>query len=79
MKRIVLFGFDMSLDVANNQHWHKFYAGNPKTVQGTIKKHLQGFPQMVKDLQQLGIEVLNCSPESKIEGFKKVTLKDLHL
>jgi hypothetical protein len=77
VKRIILLGFDMSLDTNKNQHWHKFYATDPRTIGRTLRSHLDGFGSMVHDLKKLNIEVLNCSPESKIEGFKKVNFKDI--
>jgi hypothetical protein len=44
VKQIILLGFDMQLDNKQNQHWHKYYAGNPKTVGATFKMHMRGFP-----------------------------------
>lgn len=79
VKRIILLGFDMTLDGGSNQHWHKFYSGNVKTVEGTFKKHMTGFPDMAADLKKLGIEVINANPESKIEAFPKMNFKDIVL
>jgi hypothetical protein len=77
-KRIILLGFDMSLN-NNRQHWHDLYhRGNksdPKKL--PFSRHLKGFPDINKDAGKMGITILNCSPESKIEVFKKVTLKEL--
>ena len=67
----------MRLDESNNQHWHKFYSGNIRTVGGTFKKHLEGFPSIARDAKKLGIEILNANPNSAIEDFRKVTLKDI--
>ncbi len=78
VKRIILLGFDMKLDSGNNQHWHKFYSGNSKTIQGTMKLHLKGFPQIAKDLEGK-VEVINCSPDSEITVFPKMDFKDIIL
>lgn len=79
VKKIILLGFDMSLDSGQNQHWHKYYATPKKNVAKIIGRHLLGFPDLVKDLHSLGVEVINCSQESKIEGFPKMNLKDVPL
>jgi len=75
VKRIILLGFDMKLDDNNNQHWHKFYKGNLKTVHTTFNLHLKGFPEIAKDLEGK-VEVYNMSMDSVIEDFPKITLKD---
>ena len=77
VKQIILLGFDMKLDDNKNQHWHKFYAGNPKTVGGTFKMHKRGFPAIAEDAKRLGIEILNANPNSGIEEFRKVSIKDI--
>lgn len=77
VKQIILLGFDMKLDEGNNQHWHKFYAGNPKTVAGTFKMHKKGFPVIAADALRMGVEILNANPNSNIEEFKKVSIKDI--
>lgn len=77
VKQIILLGFDMKLDGKQNQHWHKFYGGNKKTVAGTFKMHKRGFPAIAEDAQRLGIEILNASPESTITEFKKVSIKNI--
>lgn len=76
VKQIVLLGFDMRLDEKSNQHWHKFYGGNPRTVYSVFKKHLKAFPAIKNDLKG-SVEILNCSKDSAIPDFKKVTIKDV--
>jgi hypothetical protein len=77
-KRIMLLGFDMSLNGKNNQHWHDLYkrGTNPNLKKMPFNRHLQGFPFIAKDAKRLGIEVINVSPESKIDVFRKVSLKE---
>lgn len=79
VKRIILLGFDMSLDENRNQHWHKEYSLPKDRVDKFMAKHCEGFPTMAQDLKHLGVEVLNCSPKSKIEEFPKVNFKDIKL
>jgi hypothetical protein len=40
-------------------------------------KHLHGFPEIAKDAKRMGVTILNASPDSAIECFKKVNVKDL--
>lgn len=77
VKQIILLGFDMKLDKENNQHWHKFYSTDTTDVQRTMMKHLKPFPNIARDLKKLGIEVLNANPDSGIDVFKKVNIKDV--
>lgn len=77
VKKIYLLGFDMYLDAAQNQHWHKSYHSNPKTVRGTFKRHMVGFPVIKADADKLGVEIINLNPLSGIECFPKMNLKDV--
>ena len=74
VKRIILVGFDMALDVEKNQHWHKEYAANAVLPFG---KHLPCFEQISRDAIDLGIEIINASPKSKITQFRKASVKEL--
>lgn len=80
-KRIILLGFDMKLGKDNKQHWHALYGSagrkeiNPRKL--PFHRHLRGFLEIAKDAKRRGIEILNASPESKIECFRKVTVKEL--
>jgi hypothetical protein len=80
-KRIILLGFDMSLD-NNIQHWHNMYGKptDPKTVSKsllTFASHLSGFPVIAQDAKRLGVEIINASPNSTIPQFPKFSVKEL--
>jgi hypothetical protein len=78
VKRIILLGFDMTLDANQNQHWHKYYPGKPTPgVQKVFNRHLQGFPHIAKDAKAMGVEILNANTYSSIPDFKKVSLKEV--
>jgi len=77
VKQIILLGFDMALDNGIHQHWHKEYAGNPKTVYGTFKMHKKGFPIIAETAKRMGIEILNASPTSTIVEFKKINVSEI--
>jgi len=79
VKRIILLGFDMSLDKEQNQHWHKFYGHETNVVDKVFKKHLQGFPIIAEDLKRLGVEVINANPDSRITAFPRMNFKDIVL
>ena len=90
-KRIILVGFDMSLGKDGSKHWHRLYEpivtpqemvhfrkiGIRYRVRMPFNRHLQGFPQMLKDAQVRGIEIINACPESAITVFPKCNVKDL--
>ena len=73
-KRIILLGFDMQLDANNNQHWHKVYTSPLDGLKDTIAKWLQGFPLIAEQAQSRGIEIINCSSNSKIDCFQKANI-----
>jgi hypothetical protein len=88
-KRIILVGFDMKLDTTGKQHWHDLYhrlenlkraiPKNQKPKPGGLpfERHLMGFPEIAKDAHKMGIEILNACPDSAINDFKKISVKDL--
>lgn len=75
-KEIVLLGFDMRLDAAQNQHWHKYYTGDLRVVNKTFAKHLKSFSFIAKELEGK-VKIYNACPDSAIREFEKVELQDL--
>lgn len=73
-KRIILLGYDMR-ETPQHTHWHDFYP-----VHNPVGKHMyrDGFipciVAMKKPLEDLGIEVVNCSMESALLCFEKDTI-----
>src|SRR4030067_1990216 len=70
--RIILVGFDMSLNNSGNQHWHTLYRNMPTAAppkgkqrdggrkpQATFTRHLLGFPEIAADAKRRGIEIIN--------------------
>lgn len=81
-RRIILLGFDMRLNNTAYQHWHDVYHKGPanddrKRRKLPFHRHLAAFPAIAEDAKRLGIEIINCCPDSAIEQFRKCTLKDL--
>jgi hypothetical protein len=75
-KRIILLGFDMSLNVQERGHWHNLYDNKTNMP---FAKHLTGFEQIAIDAKRLGIEIINASPNSKITQFPKMNVADIQL
>jgi hypothetical protein len=69
----------MKLDDNNNQHSHKFYSTKLNVVESAMRRHLLGVPQIKKDLDVLGIEVINANPDSAISTFTRMNFKDIPL
>lgn len=80
-KRIILLGFDMKLNGDNKQHWHSYYGTanrkniNPKGL--PFHRHMRSIGNIAKDAHRRGIEIINANPDSAIDAFKKMNVKDL--
>jgi hypothetical protein len=79
-KRIYLLGFDMSLGVHSNQHWHRHYMPpgknkDPKRL--PFDRHRRTFGAVAKDAKSLGIEIINVSQNSTIEEFPKKKISEI--
>ena len=83
IKKIYLLGFDMFID-KHNQHWHNQYRTEQiererqnKTIKLPFSRHLKGFPLIAKQAKKWGIEIINVSPDSEINNFPKISMKDI--
>ena len=81
-RRIMLLGFDMKLNGENRQHWHDVYhrgaintRDDRKMRKLPFNRHLRGFDAIAADAQKMGIEIINCNPDSAITQFPKVSTK----
>lgn len=76
-RRILLLGFDMTY-VDNKSHWHAGFPTYQKpTAPASFRRFLRAIPGISQDANRRGIEILNVSPESAIEHFPKVSLKEV--
>ena len=73
VKRIYLLGYDMS-DGEAGTHWHQMYG---LRKQSPHARHEKCFPKIAKDAKELGIEIININPNSRITAFKKASLQDV--
>lgn len=79
VRRINLLGFDMTMDDKKTySHWHGSHMppGQRAKRSPPFEKHLKAFPMIARDANDLGIEIYNLSPISKIDCFPKITLKE---
>jgi hypothetical protein len=82
-KRIFLLGFDMTLGENKEKHWHTLYNRNRRLSkeQSRLKmpfdRHLKGFPEIKKDAEKRGIQIINVNHNSKIKEFPQINLSEL--
>jgi len=80
VKRIVLLGFDMIWDKNLKQHWHGLYGTadreDKKKMKVTFDRHTSGFPMIARDAKKRGITIINACPNSTIEEFERMSVKE---
>lgn len=75
VKKIVLIGFDMrTIDGKNN--WHDDHGSRPKDW-NPYPRFMQGWKRIAQDARQLGLEILNATPDSALTVFPIVKLEDV--
>lgn len=73
-KRILLLGYDMKFD-KGRAHAHN---GHPATTsECQYLSYAKSFSTMIPFLDRLGVEVVNCTPGSAIQAFKRGTVESL--
>lgn len=76
-KQIILLGFDMNYS-NGHRHFHREYRTvREKSALKSMERHLACFPFVAEDAKRLGVEILNCSPESAIKEFPRMPLKEV--
>lgn len=81
-RRIILLGVDMRHGRAGETHFHDGYEPMSKTMRETHEQNtltrlmLPYFRTLVKPLAELGIEVLNASPESRLDCWPRVSIDE---
>jgi len=68
--RILLLGCDMT-----GKHW---FGDHPKQLRkpSPYGRFRRAFEDAAPQLQQLGVQVINCSPISRIQAYPKMTLEE---
>jgi len=77
-KQIILVGFDMNVDEKERQWWHQLYAKRD-TEKGKriFARHKDYFSHIAEDAHRLGVEIINANPDSAIDNFRKVHIKQI--
>ena len=70
--KIVLLGYDMAFK-GGRSHWHQGHPMNPS--ENTYQSMLPNFPTLVEPLKKRGVDVINATPGSALECFRKKDLK----
>jgi len=73
--RILLIGFDLKPAADGRSHWH---GGHPVPVNPTAYELLMlpMFPSLIGPLAALGVELINCTPDSALKCFPRMTLEE---
>lgn len=75
--RVILLGYDGGRSESGATHWH---GGHPTPSSDLSEYILRSFSAIEGDLEAMGVEVLNCSPGSRINSFRRARLADaLHM
>lgn len=73
-KRIILLGFDGKPNEEGKGHW---FGEHPKPTPGAAYPlYRQAMSAAERDIEAAGVEVVNCSPGSAIDSFKKMELQE---
>ncbi len=72
-KAIVLLGFDMDYSEDGKKNYHNHYKSEKAAV--NFKEHKRGFPEIKRNADMLGIEIVNANPLSAIDVFPKMTFE----
>lgn len=72
--RIILLGYDMRL-IDGKRH---FFGAHPRGLEepSPYDKFIRAFETAVPQLQQLGVEVVNCTPGSALHCFPQRPLAE---
>lgn len=78
VKRVVLLGFDMHSDGANH-NWHKEHKSKGANIPSynPYERFMKPFPQIKKEADALGMEILNATVGSALTVFPMVNIKDV--
>ncbi|WP_246765270.1 hypothetical protein [Aminobacter sp. SR38] len=73
--KIILVGYDMT--VSYGAHWHgehPSHMNNPRP--GNVERWRRAIDNAAKQIEPLGIKVINCSPISKLQNYPRMTFQE---
>jgi hypothetical protein len=74
-KRILLLGFDMKLGENDERHWHPDHP-LPCTQAQCFDDWLYKFGAIARDAEKMGVEIINCTPDSALTVFPMMSLEE---
>lgn len=72
-KKICLIGFDMRVSSSGADHW---FGQHPHKRIAPYGLFLEAFKTVPAQLEELGVEIINCTPRSALNVFPMATLED---
>jgi len=69
--RILLLGYDMKIARSGLSHW---FGDHPDKVRSNYMAWLSNFSVAAEQCEELGIEVINCSPDTALICFRQMSL-----
>lgn len=80
--RVILLGFDMKPDSHGRTHHHGFHPQKSPWVNGVaqnppLQSYLDKIPLVKQEAGALGLEIINCSPDSAIQEFPRLHLSSV--
>lgn len=72
--RILLLGYDMQKGPNGETHWH---GNHPRHTESPYAIFLRKFDTLVKPLQQIGVDVVNCTPRTALKVFRRAALREV--
>jgi len=76
-KRVVLLGFDAGESVVRGVRETNWYPRKGKQHRSTWDRFLKAYPYIKDDAEELGLEILNATPGSRIREFPFVRLEEV--
>ena len=72
--RIILVGFDATTKYG--LHWHEPYPGGENPTSNKTLRWQRSIDGAYSVLDNLGIQVINCSEKSKLKKYPKMSFED---
>lgn len=74
-KRIILLGLDGKYASDGRRHWHKQHPSLGDAI--SLPRFVKYFPNLAKDAQTQGVEILNATRDTALTCFTRVYLEDV--
>lgn len=76
VEQILLVGFDMTDECGVHWYGHNAWTGANNPSRTNFKRWIAAYETAAKQLEERGVEVVNCSLDSALNCFPKMTLED---